>query len=114
MRKKVKRAIKEIVTLLGFSFVIGLFLCKPLIKEWLKKDFYVVYDDMSAQQEVGESDNIEVEFRCYKWEFPKLLTSFKKAHKEFCEIDTTTVEEETSFLDNEDSTRSFIVTFFKN
>ena len=114
MRKKVKKALKEVATLLGFSFLVGLLLCKPYIKEFFKKDYYIVIDNVSAQQEIAQSEteNIEVEFRCPEWEFKKLLTNFKNAHKGMIEIDTT-IEDETPYFDD-DSTKSFIVTFFRS
>lgn len=112
MKEKFKKTTKEILTLLGFSLIFGIFLCKPLVKEWFKKDYYVVVDNVSAEQEVEKANNIEVEFRCQEQEFPQLLALFKKSHKEFYEVDNTTLEEETPFFDDEDSTKSYIVSFF--
>lgn len=114
MKENFKNALKEVITLLGFSFIVGLFICKPYIDEALRKDYYVVVDNVSAQQEIAQSEteNIEVEFRCPEWEFQKLLANFKNAHKGMIEVDTT-IEDETPYFDD-DSTKSFIVTFFKS
>jgi len=112
MKENFKNALKEVITLLGFSFIVGLFICKPYIDEALRKDYYVVVDNESAQQKIAQSESIEVEFRCPEWEFQKLLANFKSAHKGMIEVDTN-IEDETPFFDD-DSTRSFIVTFFRS
>lgn len=111
MKKKIKKILKESMMILGITFIIGSILCRPIIKEFFKENYYVVVDDISAQQEINhQTEDIEVEFRCSENEFSKLLTNFKNAHKGLIEIDTN-IEDETPFFDKEESTKSFIVRF---
>ncbi len=108
--KKVKSVLCEILSLLGFSFLFGVILCRPYIKELFKENYYVVDDSFSATQKIQPDKNIEVEFRCSENEFQKLLSSFKSANKEFYEIDTS-IDGYDPF--DKDSQKSFIVTFLK-
>ncbi len=111
MKQKVKSALREAISLLGFSLIFGVFLCRPYIKELLRENYYVIDDGFSATQKIIQpSNNIEVEFRCSENDFKKLLKSFKNTNKGFYEVGTS-IEGDNPF--DEDSPKSFIVTFLK-
>lgn len=111
MKQKLKSTLREVLCLLGFSFIFGVILCRPYIKEFFKENYYVIDNSFSATQKINQkNNNIEVEFRCSENEFQKFLSSFKSANKEFYEIDTS-IDGYDPF--DKDSQKSFIVTFLK-